>query len=268
MKELDGSNEGNSSVEHPIQIPDSLKWERVWDIFNNQFFDYKRDTELIYEWISRKGYHVKDILDLGCGAGHHLLHLKRLGYNCAGMDKNNAILQYARQFIIGDGTSLYLGDILQEPVNYLQNRFDLILAKHLSFSAQDTERLLVNAQKLLRGGGPKLVTSDFLITNGESLEKSIFSMDVYTEDDFHVARINNMELAQGMNKYNWQELYLLGQKGGMLDIKISSRSLWFYTVNDVMKLLDKVGISIDHSDSEITGITGLSGVTIYGRFRD
>jgi hypothetical protein len=54
----------------------------------------------------------------------------------------------------------------------------------------------------------------------------------------------------------------------MLDIKISSRSLWFYTVNDVMKLLDKVGISIDHSDSEITGITGLSGVTIYGRFRD
>lgn len=250
------------------KVPDSLKWEHAWNIFNHQVFDYKGEAELIHKWIGDNDYKVNDILDLACGVAYHSLYLRELGYSCMGVDRNIGFLQYAKRFVTGKDIPLIIGDILQEPTREVGNRFDLVLAKHLSFAAKDTETLLLNARKMLRTDGPKLIVLDFITTGREGLERSSFSMDIHAGEGFDIARLNNMELATGIGKYNWQQLYLLKQRGHPLDIKVDSGSLWFHALNDALHLLDMVNVAIDHSRSKFRGITRLPGITIYGKFRD
>ncbi len=267
MGEFEGSDD-KSSIVHSTHVPDSLRWEHFLNIFNHQFFDYKREAEFVHKWIGERNYKVNDILDMGCGIAYHLLHLRKMGYSCVGIDRDAGSLEYTQRFVTGKDIPLITGDILQEPASEIRDRFDLVLAKHLSFTTDDTETLLRNARRMLKADGPKLIVIDFITTNGEGLERNIFSMDTHVEEGFNIARVNNMELATGTNKYNWQGLYLLKQKGCTLDIKVDSGSLWFHTIDDVMSVLDKVDVSVDRSRSKSTSPTRLSGITIYGKFRD
>lgn len=130
-----------------------------------------------------------------------------------GVDRNIGFVQYAKRFVTGKDVPFIIEDILQEPTRAARNRFDLILAKHLSFNAKDTETLLLNARRMLKADGPKLIVIDFLTTNGEGSERNVFSMDTHAEEGFDIARVNNMELATDINKYNWRQLYLLKQRG-------------------------------------------------------
>lgn len=250
------------------RVPDSLRWEHAWNIFNHQAFDYKGEAELIHKWICDSDYKVEKILDLACGVAYHSVYLERRGYSCMGVDRNVGSLEYAKRFVIEKDTPLFVGDILAEPSPEIEARFDLVLAKHLSFDTKDTETLLLNARRMLKTNGPKLIVLDFITTDGENLERDVSSMDTYTEDGFSIARVNMMELVAGIDRYDWQQLYLLKQTGKPLDIKVDSGSLWFHTSDDVMHLIDDANVTIDRSRSKPRRTSRLPGITIYGKFRD
>lgn len=58
---------------------------------------YEKEANFI-SWIFKK-YNIpgKNILDIGCGQGNHMLYLKKKGYNVLGIDKSAKQIQIARK---------------------------------------------------------------------------------------------------------------------------------------------------------------------------
>lgn len=245
-------------------------WKLAWDTFHLQVFDYEGDVNRIDDWIRRKSYKVENILEIGCGAGHYLKFLKNLAYQCVGVDKDADILEYARQIVLNEDENIRLvqGDILKRIASLLKDKFDLVLAKHLSFSLANLKKILNSAKKALRPRGPRLVVIDFLIGDRSNLDENILSIDSAIKDNLFLVRLNQMKLKREFNEYSWREVYIVrdAQRGFSVN-KPNRRSLWFISRDELEKLLKDKGIQIENGSREPTGINNLEGVTIYGRFQ-
>ena len=248
---------------------ETIYWKLAWDTFHLQVFDYEGDVGRINDWIEKENFDIRSILEIGCGAGRYLISLEKLGYKCVGVDKDIDILEYAKQFVLKNETDIKLmqGDVLRKIHSILKSKFDLVLAKHLSFSLSDLGKVLDYAKKALTLDGPRLLVFDFLVASGDSLDKNILSIDSAVKDNFFLVRLNQMKLREKFNKYCWEEVYIIREaQSGFTVTKTNQRSLWFISRDDLEKLLTDKGIKVENELEEITGVNNLKGVTIYGRF--
>lgn len=248
----------------------TMYWKLAWDTFHLQVFDYKGDVNRINDWIKKRDYNVTDILEIGCGAGRYLKLLKKLGYGCVGIDKDTNILEYARQMVLQEDKNIELAkrDILKRIPSVFKERFDLVLAKHLSFPLANLEKVLDYAKKALNPKGNRLLVFDFMVANRSNVDKEILSIDSAVKDDLFLVRLNRMELMKGSNGYRWEEFYLIRDaREGISFTKINMRHLWFLFQDELNKLLRDKGIEIENELREDTGINNLEGVTIYGKFK-
>jgi SAM-dependent methyltransferase len=248
----------------------TMYWKLAWDTFHLQVFDYESDVNRINNWIKKRGYRVADILEIGCGAGWYIKFLKKLGYRCVGVDKDADILEYARQIVLQEDKNIELakGDILKRIPSVFKERFDLVLAKHLSFPLVDLEKVLDHTKKDLNPKGPRLLVFDFLVASKDNLDKEILSIDSAIKDHLFLVRLNRMELRKELNGYRWEEFYLIRDvRDGISFTKTNTRDLWFVSRDELNKLLRDKGIEIENELREDTGINNLEGVTIYGKFK-
>ena len=247
-----------------------LYWKLAWDTFHLQVFDYESDANRINNWIKGKNYKAENTLEIGCGAGRYLKFLKKFGYNCVGLDIDDKILEYARETALQEDKDVELvkGDILKRIPSFLKERFDLVLAKHLSFALFDLEKVLDYAKKALNPKGPKLLVFDFMVANKDNLDKEILSIDSAVKGFLFLVRLNRMELRKELNGYIWEEFYIIRDTRGRTTFtKTNTRSLWFLRSSELNKLLKEKGVEIENELEEDTGINNLKGVTIYGKFK-
>jgi SAM-dependent methyltransferase len=94
---------------------------------------------------------VKNILDVGCGTGTHMLSLENQGYVCAGLDLNSEMLNIARKKVKG---SLALADMRNFE---LTEKFDSIICMFAVFnhnlSEEDALSTLINIKNHLKKDG-------------------------------------------------------------------------------------------------------------------
>ncbi|MGE4555046.1 MAG: class I SAM-dependent methyltransferase [Candidatus Paceibacterota bacterium] len=245
-------------------------WKFAWDIFHLQIFDYEGDVERINDWIKKRNYQVKNILEIGCGAGHYLKYFKKMGYSCVGIDKDVDILEYAKQVVLQEDKDIELvwGDILKKSPLLFEKRFDLVLCKHLSFPLVELDKVLEYATKVLNPNGPRLLVFDFLVATKNDLEEEILSIDSAVKDCLFLVRLNQMRLRKELKGYRWKEIYIIrDSRNGFTVTKINSRSLWFLSRRELSDLLVNRNIEIQNELTEDTGINNLEGVTIYGKFK-
>ena len=248
----------------------TLYWKLAWDTFHLQVFDYEGDANRINDWIKKENYNVKNILEIGCGAGRYLKFLKKLGYKCVGVDKDVDVLKYATQTVLQEDKDIELvkGNILKRIPSFLKERFDLVLAKHLSFALVELEKVLDYAKRALNPKGPRLIAFDFLVANKDNLDKEILSIDSAVKDCLFLVRLNQMELKKELNGYIWKEFYIIRDTRSRATFtKTNTRSLWFLCSSELNKLLKEKGVKIEDGLEEDTEINNLKGVTIYGKFK-
>ena len=249
----------------------TMYWKLAWDTFQLQVFNYKGDVGRINDWIKKGSYKVKNILEIGCGAGRYLKFLKKLGYKCVGVDKDADILEYARQMVLDKDKDIELmqGDILKRTPSSFRGQFDLVFAKHLSFPLVDLEKALDYTKKVLNPKGSRLLMFDFMVADKGNLKEEMFSIDSAIKDNLFLVRLNQMKLRKEFNEYRWKEIYIIknAQKEEIPIIKINTRSLWFISRDELDKLLKDKDVQVENESREPTGINNLEGVTIYGRFQ-
>jgi len=73
-------------------------------------------------------YGVKNVLDLGCGAGRHLIYLAKMGFNVHGIDISDVGISFARQLLKENNLSgeVIVGSIY-ETLPYKDDYFDGII---------------------------------------------------------------------------------------------------------------------------------------------
>lgn len=98
------------------------------------------------------------VLDLACGAGRHVEHLRDHGYRAFGLDLSHDLLRVAR----GDGLTVVRGDMRDLPVG--DDRLALVTSFFTSFGyfpdADDDRHVVAEIGRVLAPGG--LFAVDFL----------------------------------------------------------------------------------------------------------
>lgn len=92
-----------------------------------------------------------DVLDLGCGTGSLSLLASEQGHRVTGVDASRAMVEHARGKLAGRAAVFLVGDAAAPPVG--EERFDVVLVRHVLWTLPDPARVLRHWQGLLRAGG-------------------------------------------------------------------------------------------------------------------
>ncbi|MFC8429390.1 class I SAM-dependent methyltransferase [Streptomyces sp. NPDC057253] len=100
------------------------------------------------EWLPEK---ASDVLDLGCGTGSLSLLAAEQGHRVTGVDLSPAMVERARAKLAGRDAVFLVGDAARPPVG--EQRFDVVLVRHVLWALPDPGRVLRGWWGLLRPGG-------------------------------------------------------------------------------------------------------------------
>lgn len=147
--------------------------------------DYKKDTDRIRGLISKyKESDGNELLDVGCGTGRHLEHLKD-SFSCTGMDISKEMLDIARMNI--GQVNFVQGDMISSD---LDKKFDVIISLFSSVGHVETcenlEKTIRNLSNHLKKGGVVIIEPWFtrsLFKDGHP------SMTTYDGKDIKIARL-------------------------------------------------------------------------------
>ena len=139
---------------------EALSWAAVdWDAEAASFDDEPdhglRDPQVRHAWAERLRSwlpeRASDVLDLGCGTGSLSLLASEQGHHVTGVDSSPAMVDLARAKLAGRDAAFLVGDAAAPPVG--EQRFDVVLVRHLLWALPDPGRVLRHWRELVRPGG-------------------------------------------------------------------------------------------------------------------
>ena len=158
----------------------------TWDeLFKQEEFRWKNPHEQVVALVPllrEKG--ARRVLDLGCGAGRHVVYLAREGFEVYGVDIAENGLEHTRQWLEQEGLKAELrqSDIAQIP--YAGGFFDAVISIYVIYHKTLTEMHPVVAEiyRVLRRSGVALISLQskrgWRYRLGEEIEPDTFISDV------------------------------------------------------------------------------------------
>ncbi|MFC8201079.1 class I SAM-dependent methyltransferase [Streptomyces sp. NPDC057298] len=130
-----------------------------WDAESAGFDDEPdhglRDPAVREAWAARlRGWLPRgpaDVLDLGCGTGSLSLLASEARHRVTGVDLSPRMVERARAKLAGRDAAFLVGDAAAPPVG--EQRFDVVLVRHVLWTLSDPGRVLRHWRGLLRPGG-------------------------------------------------------------------------------------------------------------------
>lgn len=140
--------------EHAVTGAD-LDWDAAAASFDDEPDHGLRDPEVRRAWASRLRSWLPerpcDVLDLGCGTGSLSLLAAGQGHRVTGVDRSPAMVALARAKLAGRDAVFLAGDAATPPVG--EERFDVVLVRHVLWALPDAGRALRHWRGLLRPTG-------------------------------------------------------------------------------------------------------------------
>jgi SAM-dependent methyltransferase len=137
------------------------RWDRYWgddDYVARNWLEPDPDVVRLAATLRPRG--VQRVLDLGCGAGRHLLYLSRQGFEVHGLDISPVGVERCRQALAAQRlqAAVQVADMLHLP--YPDAFFDWVLAVQVIYhtTAATLRRAIQHVHRKLRPGGFFYVT--------------------------------------------------------------------------------------------------------------
>jgi SAM-dependent methyltransferase len=135
--------------------PAGVDWNAQAAAFDEEPDHGLRDPDVRAAWDERLRSWLPpragDVLDLGCGTGSLSLLAAEHGHRVTGVDLSPAMIDLARAKLAGRDAVFLLGDAAAPPVG--EDRFDVVLVRHVLWTLPDPARVLRHWRGLLRPGG-------------------------------------------------------------------------------------------------------------------
>jgi SAM-dependent methyltransferase len=132
-----------------------VDWDASAASFDDEPDHGLRDPEVRRAWAARLSSwlpaRASDVLDLGCGTGSLSLLAAEQGHRVTGVDASPAMVGRARAKLAGRDAAFLVGDAAAPPVG--EQRFDVVLVRHVLWALPDPGRALRHWRGLLRPGG-------------------------------------------------------------------------------------------------------------------
>ena len=129
---------------------------RYCDVAYEKVRDTQREMRFLY-WVFRElaGVDVREILDVACGAGRHVIPLSKNGYTVTGVDTSQAMLDVLREKVGQVGIEIPVTRCDMKEIGF-REEFDAIICMYTSFNYlltdQDIEKALAAFHRALRPG--------------------------------------------------------------------------------------------------------------------
>ncbi|WP_461056639.1 class I SAM-dependent methyltransferase [Streptomyces pseudoechinosporeus] len=132
-----------------------VDWDAESATFDEEPDHGLRDPAVREAWAARlRGWLPRgpsDVLDLGCGTGSLSLLASEQRHRVTGVDLSPRMVDLARAKLAGRDAVFLVGDAVAPPVG--EQRFDVVLVRHVLWALPDPERVLRHWRGLLRPGG-------------------------------------------------------------------------------------------------------------------
>jgi SAM-dependent methyltransferase len=136
-------------------MSDDLDWDAAADHFDDEPDHGLRDPRVRAAWAARLRSWLpdepSDVLDLGCGTGSLALLAAELGHRVTGVDRSPRMVERARAKLAGTGARVLVGEAAEPPVG--EQRFDVVLVRHVLWALPDPRKALSRWAELLRPEG-------------------------------------------------------------------------------------------------------------------
>ena len=181
-------------------------------------------------------------LDLACGAGRHVLHLREAGLNAFGLDLSARMLEGARE----DGLPVIRADMRELPVR--EGSLGLVTSFFTSFGyfpdAEDDERVVAEIRRVLAPDG--LFAVDFL--NAERVRAGLRPRD---EIEIGARRVvQTRELVEGGGVVQKRiEIYDAGRK----QARVFFERVRLYDADALSRLMERHGLPVVASFGDYAG---------------
>ncbi|MDQ1039678.1 SAM-dependent methyltransferase [Streptomyces sp. V3I8] len=132
-----------------------IDWDAESATFDDEPDHGLRDPAVRGAWADRlRGWLPRgpaDVLDLGCGTGSLSLLASEARHRVTGVDLSPRMVALARAKLAGRDAAFLVGDAAAPPVG--EQRFDVVLVRHVLWTLPDPGRVLRHWRGLLRPGG-------------------------------------------------------------------------------------------------------------------
>ncbi|MEV0222534.1 class I SAM-dependent methyltransferase [Streptomyces sp. NPDC050704] len=132
-----------------------VDWDAESATFDDEPDHGLRDPAVREAWAARlRGWlppRPCDVLDLGCGTGSLSLLASEARHRVTGVDLSPRMVDLARAKLAGRDAAFLVGDAAAPPVG--EQRFDVVLVRHVLWTLPDPGRVLAHWRGLLRPGG-------------------------------------------------------------------------------------------------------------------
>jgi len=195
--------------------------------------DYEKEVYVLKTLFSE---HVRSegrrLLDVGCGTGHHIRHLKD-EYACTGLDISEEILEVAREnvggveFVRADMVSFDLG-----------REFDVITCL---FSSIGYVRTYENLRKTFRNFAAHLVEGGAAFVEPWFTREALWvgrpSMSTYDGEDVKIARLNTTWIEGGLSVMDMH--YLIAERDREVRHCVERHEMGLFEVDETLRIMEE-----------------------------
>lgn len=168
-----------------------------------------RELDFLEHAFHTASHPAKDVLDVACGGGRHIVGLAHRGYRCAGQDYTPERVEITKARAKREGVSVTLRQGDATGLNY-QNRFDAALALNILFLLPDDDdvlRCLSGIHRALRQGGVLVcnIFNPFYTDKGEFSDLLFrgIHVDEVRASDVRFTSVNRLESFDRIHGVAW-----------------------------------------------------------------
>jgi len=206
-------------------------YDRVYS-FKDYLDEAVRLQNLIIKYLESGG---NSLLDVGCGTGLHLKHLKD-DFLCTGVDISNSMLKIARKNV--KGVSFKEADM---KTLRLGKQFDVIVCLLSSIgyvkTAVSLEKTIQNFSKHLKKGGLALIEPSHAKSFYVSGEPRIAT---YNGKDAKIARVNFTKIRQATAVLNMH--IVITERGKDAKYSMDRHELGLFGINNTLRIMKAAGL--------------------------
>lgn len=208
---------------------------KYYDLIYSQK-DYKKEADWLRKIIDENNKAEGDLLlDLGCGTGNHIMHLKKW-YKCEGIDKNKEMLAIAREKL--PEITFHEHDML----DYIPGAYDIIISMFSSIAYIQTyhklEKVMNNISNSLNAGGVVIIQPWF---EPDKFAADFPLMNTFTQHGIHIARLSNSSVADGCSILDIH--FLIAEKGKPVKHYADTHKMGLFSSVKTIEIMESKGIS-------------------------
>ncbi|MDD5503650.1 MAG: class I SAM-dependent methyltransferase [Candidatus Thermoplasmatota archaeon] len=228
--------------------------------------NYSAEADGIKAIISKYAKAPNSILDFGCGTGMHALTLYYAGFEVAGVDISETMVEIAKKKAENSGAKMefYLGDMAE--IN-LEKKFDAVLCLFGAFGYLHERaqiiKFLKNVKKHLAPGG--IFIFDFWHVPGfmrDFRPKVCFEAE---KDGIRCIRISRHEFNAETSIFNadFDCTLIKGEK--VLDAFVEKHKLRGFGIQEIKELLDEAGFApLEFLDESLAKLPTMNTLNVTG----